>query len=98
MKLCFFGPRIFRRLDPAANTKTGSIWQVPKTLPEANDNAKSAIKYKNGYKQVWGNYKKGSVVYTGLGNVRINPDSTATDCYDCQATDTIPTEKKKNKQ
>lgn len=84
--------------NSSANTKSNNNkgWQIPKTLPDNDNNSKLPIKYKHGYMQSYGNWPAGTVLNDGpFGNVRVNPDSTATDCQDCQATDTVPTEKKK---
>jgi RHS repeat-associated protein len=47
-------------------------------------------------KHVYSNYKKGTILYTNTGNVRVDSDSTGTCCQDDKkATDTVPNLKKK---
>lgn len=65
-------------------------------LPDVNTKQEVG-KPSNG--KVYSGYKKGTILYIGepVGNVRVDSDSTGTCCQDNQkATDTIPSQKKKN--
>ncbi len=64
-------------------------------LIKGSEQNKSSDKNNNKNSKPFSGYKKGTILYTGAGKVRVTSDSTATCCQDGEATDTIPSLKNK---
>ncbi len=76
-------------------TKNNATSESPNTKPSNIQNNSTPRIEPGKAPSVYSKYKKGTILYTNTGNVRVDSDSTGTCCQnDKKATDTIPSLKK----